>query len=131
MENSFLNEEDYKIVENEHEEVDIEKLMKEFDNLPAPSHNDEIYMDNNDSSLIVEMTNYEENFTIKQLQIICDYYDLSKSERGTKKEDLITAIVLFENDADNLDIVIKRKEMWYYMDELKNDPKMKKYLIWK
>ena len=29
MENSFLNEEDYKIVENEHEEVDIEKLIRE------------------------------------------------------------------------------------------------------
>ena len=131
MENSFLNEEDYTIVENEHEEVDIEKLMKEFNDLPDPSYTDDMYMDNNDSSLIVEMTNYEENFTIKQLQIICDYYELSKSKRGKKKEDLISSIVLFENEPDKLDIVIKRKEMWYYMDELKNDPKMKKYLIWK
>lgn len=131
MENSFLNEEDYTIVENEHEEVDIEKLMKEFNDLPDPSYTDDMYMDNNDSSLIVEMTNYEENFTIKQLQIICDYYELSKSKRGKKKEDLISSIVLFENEPDKLDIVIKRKEMWYYMDELKNDPKMKKYVIWK
>lgn len=131
MESSILNEDDYAIIENEQKEIDIEKLMKEFNDLPAPTQVEDIYMESNDSSLVVEMANYEVNFTIKQLQIICDYYDLSKSERGTKKDELITSIVLFENEPENIDIVIKRKEMWYYMDELKNDPKMKKYVIWK
>jgi hypothetical protein len=132
MESSILNENDYAIIENEQQEIDIEKLMKEFNDLPAPTaQTSDVYMENNDSSLIVDMTNYEVNFTIKQLQLICDYYDLSKSERGTKKDELITSIVLFENEPENIDVVIKRKEMWYYMDELKNDPKMKKYVIWK
>ena len=31
--------------------------------------------------------------------------------------------------AFNYDIVLKRKEMWYYMNELKNDKNMKKIVI--
>lgn len=131
MENSIFNENDYTIVENKQPEIDIEKLMQDFNDLPNPIHDNEMYLDNDDSSLMAQATNYEVNFTIKQLQLICDYYTLSKSERGTKKDELISSIVLFEDDADNIDVVIKRKEMWYYMDELSDDPKMKKYIIWK
>jgi hypothetical protein len=79
-----------------------------------------------------EMKNYEMNYTIKQLFLICDYYGLTKQakSRTMKKNEIISLIMIFENDMENIEIVMKRKEMWYYMDLLKADKMMKKYLLW-
>ena len=38
-------------------------------------------------------------------------------------------IINFEGDVANEDIVTKRKMMWFYMEELKNDKYMKKYIV--
>ena len=88
----------------------------------------------NDStnSIVTESNNYNVNFTIKQLLVICDYYSLSKMLKPNKnnKEYIVNALVLFEKDYKNQDIVFKRRNMWYFMAELKNDKFMKKYIIW-
>ena len=78
------------------------------------------------------MINYQENFTVKELLIICDYYGLSKELKQSKcnKEQIIEILVSFESDPNNSDIIFKRQNMWFYMNELKNDKFMKKFLIW-
>ena len=79
----------------------------------------------------MEIKNYDLNFTIKQLTQICEYYNLSKDIKlnKMKKQDIIEQIVLFEHSYENYNTVLKRKEMWYYMGELKNDKLMKKMVI--
>lgn len=84
------------------------------------------------NSIVTESNNYNVNFTIKQLLVICDYYGLSKKLKPNKnnKEYIVNALVLFEKDYANQEIVFKRRNMWYFMAELKNDKFMKKYIIW-
>ena len=84
------------------------------------------------NSIVTESNNYSVNFTIKQLLVICDYYGLSKTLKPNKnnKEFIVNALVLFEKDYANQEIVFKRRNMWYFMAELKNDKFMKKYIIW-
>jgi hypothetical protein len=77
--------------------------------------------------------NYKMNYTVKQLLQICDYYNISKTMKIIKanKDDIITNLISFENNPENYEIVNKRKQMWYYMEELKNDKFMKKFfLLW-
>lgn len=84
------------------------------------------------NSIVAVSNNYNVNFTIKQLLVICDYYGLSKTLKSNKnnKEYIVNVLVLFEKDYANQDIVFKRRNMWYFMAELKNDKFMKKYVIW-
>jgi hypothetical protein len=75
--------------------------------------------------------NYKINYTVKQLLVICDYYNISKNIKLIKanKDDIITNLISFENNPDNYNIVNKRKQLWYYMEELKNDKFMKKFIM--
>ena len=72
--------------------------------------------------------NYQLNFTLRQLTQLCDYYNISKPKK-CNKDILIQMIINFEGDVANEDIVTKRKMMWFYMEELKNDKYMKKYIV--
>ena len=92
---------------------------------------DEPSSDNQYDKIFMEIKNYDLNFTIKQLTQICEYYNLSKDIKlnKMKKQDIIEQIVLFEHSYENYNTVLKRKEMWYYMSELKNDKLMKKMVI--
>jgi predicted DNA-binding protein (UPF0278 family) len=101
--------------------------------------NDDINDNINDNTIInmdnmyPEIINYKINFTVKQLMQICEYYGISKNMKSAKanKDEIINNIVLFENNPDNYSIVIKRKLMWYYIEELKSDKFMKKFvLLW-
>ena len=109
-------------VENElEEEINIEELMAEIDNSEL-----------NDDLVFPKMVNYNENFTVKELLIICDYYGFSKELKNSKcnKEQIIEILVSFESDPINDDIVNKRQTLWVYINELKNDKYMKKYVLW-
>ena len=59
--------------------------------------------------------------------MIADYYSLSK--RKKRKHELIENIVDFENNIDNMEIVEKRKLLWFYIEEIKNDNYLNKFLI--
>ena len=76
---------------------------------------------------IASEINYQTNFTKKELERIADYYMISK--RKKKKDELITDIVFFEKDSTNLMIVHKRKKLWAYMLEIKEDKYLRKFLI--
>jgi len=89
------------------------------------------YLNENDI-FMPQMVNYHENYTVKDLLLICKYYGLSKMIKNNKcdKEQIIQELVFFENDPINAEIVCKRQNMWFYINELKNDSFMKKYIIW-
>lgn len=86
---------------------------------------------NIDDELFSKKVNYQVNFTVKQLMMICDYYGLLKELKGRSKNknDLIEILVEFENNATNSVIIYQRKKLWFYLEELKKDAFMKKY-IW-
>jgi len=100
----------------------IEQLMAEIENAEL-----------SDSDLIIpQMINYNENFTVKELLLICEYYGFAKDVKTNKfnKEQIIDFLVSFETDPNNSDIVFKRQNMWFYINELKNDKFMKKFVLW-
>jgi hypothetical protein len=78
------------------------------------------------------LINYNENYTVKDLLLICDYYGIIKEFKLNKcnKEQIIDILVNFEANPLNCDITSKRKNMWFYINELKNDKFMKKYVLW-
>ena len=75
---------------------------------------------------------YKINYNVKDLLLICEYYGIAKELKVQKfcKEMIIYFLVDFEKDPLNNTIVTKRKKMWYYINMLKNDKFMKKYIIW-
>ena len=66
-------------------------------------------------------------FTKKELERICDYYKISK--RKKRKGDLIQDIIIFEQDEQNAEIANRRNELWYCIEQIKNDNYLKKFLI--
>lgn len=79
-----------------------------------------------------KMMDYDMNYNVNQLLVICEYYDLVKTYKLKKcnKQTIIRVLVDFEEDIKNYEIVSKRKLFWYYINELKNDKFMKKYILW-
>jgi len=115
---SFYIQEIEKDTENN---LNIDELMMEIDNTEL----------NYDLS-IPQMINYHENYTLKELLIICEYYGFAKELKNNKynKEQIVDYLVSFESDINNSDIVFKRQNMWFYIDQLKNDKFMKKFVLW-
>ena len=110
-----------------HEEtnVNVDEIMSNFEN--------ETFNDYESEDVIAsQILNYQMNFTMKQLLVICDYYGISKEIKLNKatKIEVINALVYFENNSINEDVVLKRKNLWFYLNELKNDKSMKKYVLW-
>jgi hypothetical protein len=105
----------------EENDFNIHELMAEIDNF-----------DLNDELNIPRIINYNENYTVKELLMICEYYGFAKDLKNNKynKEQIIDFLVTFESDINNSDIVCKRQNMWFYINELKNDKFMKKFVLW-
>jgi hypothetical protein len=122
------------IEKQEENNFNIEELIDEIENVVEIENiveigNTEIL----DYDLMIpQMINYNENFTVKDLLMICDYYGFAKDVKANKfnKEQIIDFLVSFETDTNNSDIVFKRQNMWFYMNELKNDKFMKKFVLW-
>ena len=70
---------------------------------------------------------YDSEYTKKEIIRIVEYYKLSK--RKKKKNELIDDIVNFELDVSNQEIVERRKRLWGYIEEIKIDEYLSKYLI--
>ena len=79
------------------------------------------------SDYVAQELNYNENYTLRQLYRIAEYYDISK--RKNKKTELIEEIVVFENQPENCEIVNRRATLWSYMEEIKQDKYLSKFLI--
>ena len=94
----------------------IPKYQQQFKRIRTHSFNDD---DNN--------TNYNDN-SIKELTLICDYYNINISKM--KKKDIINEINNFEFSYQNQFLVKERKRLWFYIETLKNDKYMKKFVLW-
>lgn len=123
---------------NKNNEDEIKNMMYEFINLSEQGEEDNEYLKswlyNNDDNYeyINDESFYEKEYTIKDLLKICNYYGIDKNVKTSKckKQDIISTIVYFESLPENFYIVQKRNTLWKYVNELLNDPKMKKFVIW-
>jgi len=70
---------------------------------------------------------YDTNYTKKDLVKIAEYYEIVIRKKN--KKDLISEIVIFETSVENSSIVERRKELWFYINEIKEDKYLSKYLI--
>ena len=119
----------YDIEENSSptESIDIAELIAEID------EKHDIVKDNkrvtgmpSDISFALEIE-YNTNYTVKSLGQILDYYEISK--RKLRKDEMVQMLIMFEEDPENMEIVEKRKRMWSYVDEFKEDKYFSKYII--
>ena len=69
---------------------------------------------------------YQYNYLKPELMHVARYYDL-KTRKKTKI-DLITDIVGFELNPENIFIVEKRKYLWNYIEELKEDDYLSQFI---
>lgn len=122
--NEISDNELQKMIQELNEEINVEyKDDKNIDLMYFINkdfyNNDELY--------------YNQEYSIKELLKICNYYGIDKNIRTSKckKQDIISTIIYFESLTENYLIVQERNLMWAYMTELFNDSKMKKYVIWK
>jgi hypothetical protein len=112
--------------ENNGGDFNIQELM---DKITLNKLNDNLLFNN--EFIIPQMVNYNINYNVKELFIICEYYGIAKQLKKYNKEQIIESLVIFETNPQNSEIVNKRKNMWFYINELKNDKFMKKYVLWK
>ena len=92
------------------------------------NYNDLLVLVNNDLNIGFKIHN-REIFLKKELEKIAGYYEIST--RKKKKDHLIDDIIEFEINEDNFDITERRKLLWQYIEEIKNDRYLKKFLIFK
>lgn len=100
--------------------VTYEDLVKEVDLMEMSSL---IGMDD----YIASEVDYQTNYLKKDLERIADYYEISK--RKKRKDQLIEDIVIFEKDPANIEVVFRRKKLWSYVQEIKDDKYLSKFLI--
>jgi len=112
------------------EEIDTNK-SEENNEINLEDFISEIEMSENFLNVPI-MSSYSVKLTVKHLLLICEYYGFSKEMKLQKynKKQIIEKIVSFEAEPDNYNIVTKRHNSWFYMNELKNDKFMKKFLLW-
>jgi hypothetical protein len=112
----FVNE-----IKEDNNEINIDDFLFEIENNQL-----------NDELTLPQIINYNENYIVKELFIICEYYGFAKDLKSNKcnKEEIIQFLVEFERNQNNSDIVFRRQNMWFYINELKNDKIMKKYVLW-
>jgi hypothetical protein len=112
-----------------HEESDADADAEDIEDYVAHFLQDSAYSCK-DTDLLSVIHDYESTCNVKDLAKICDYYGISKLINKLKKLEIIYQVVLFENDGVNADIVLKRKQLWYYIEELKQDKFMKRFVMW-
>ena len=106
------------LVEDVNNEND--KLVDEY---PYEMYDDESIA----NQFITQQFYYNDTFTLKELYHIANYYDISKKKK--EKAELIDDIIAFELDDENSELVEQRKRLWFYVNEIKNDNYLSKFLI--
>ena len=124
-------------MENENIIVSIDSDDSQEEDMNLDYINDFLNDVNEESNLLQDLRiphvlDYSENYTVKELVLICDYYGFSKEIKANKltKDMLIQCLVDYELDPTNSVIVEKRRNMWFFINELKNDKFMKKFVLW-
>ena len=122
----------FSLVETKEEgsDIDYNEILKDMEN------EEKILLNNNQNTIQQELSldditarelDYNTNNTKKALIKIAEYYEISV--RKKTKADIISEIVIFENEIENVAIVERRRELWFYMNEISEDKYLSKYLI--
>jgi hypothetical protein len=86
---------------------------------------------NNKQNIDISQIDYYKNYTLKEIMLICDYYEITKYVKTNKYNKLqtISFLIQFESSIKNFEIVKKRKTLWMYINELKKDKFIQKYIL--
>ena len=119
----------YDIEENSSpiESVDIAELIAEIDEKHDIVKDKKCVTEMPTDIFFALEIEYNTNYTVKSLGQILDYYEISK--RKLRKDEMVQMLIMFEEDPENMEIVEKRKRMWSYVDEFKEDKYFSKYII--
>jgi hypothetical protein len=106
-------------------DLDLYSFLTDFEKMDVdvPSH-----AEPSGDYFLAQMSEYDLNYTLKQLGMIYEYYNIGKIAK-LKKADIIQAIVVFEHDCENCEIVMRRQQLWHYLEELKADKFMKRFVL--
>lgn len=125
--NFFLDE--LQTNNNSATENDINDILNELETINTNTNTNTLYT--YDEWYNSNMEQYYIQLTIKELLKIFEFYGLRKPKSYIYcKINYIKDILAFESKPENYEYVEKRQHFWSYMTELKNDPVMKKYVIW-
>ena len=98
------------------------KHMSEWKNI---GYEELINDDDDDNYYYIDEIDYEQ-MTKKELKHIMKYYKLNIGRKT--KQDYINEIMLYEMDAENIIYVEQRKRLWEYIEELKIDEYLSKFI---
>ena len=119
-ENIFFSLNESNADKGETPDITIEDLMHDIENIEL---NNEFILDD----FYAREINYDTNFIKKDLEKIAAYYNIQKGRK--KKGELIEEIILFEKNPDNIFLVLQREKLWSYINELKEDPYLRQFII--
>ena len=127
-------------IDEQSSNISCESLYAEFiTNTDDPVPPDHFLNEELDRSYALSIE-YNMNYKVSDLTPIMEYYELDikiqrdpadekSKKKAKKKEELIQDIVEFEMDEANKITVDRRKCLWFYMQELKDDKFLHKYII--
>ena len=116
------------LVNNLNTEYKKETVNDEMDFINNQSVDDDTISDLvTENNYFANHLNYQDNYTVKMSTKIMDYYGLDN--RKLRKNEMIEMILLFESEICNIEIIHKRKQLWFYVNELKNDSFFKQYIL--
>jgi hypothetical protein len=110
-------------------EINYNSIQETFETFETFNYNGETELTTQelqDKAYILE-NDYLNNYTVKSLGQIMDYYELNK--KNLKKDEIIQMLVIFESDPQNEPLVEKRLRLWENIKELKKDKYFSKYII--
>jgi len=103
-------------------DLDLNAFLTDFETMDVP------HAEPSGDYFLAQMSEYDLNYTLKQVGMIYEYYNIGKIAK-LKKADIIQAIVVFEHDAENCEVVMRRQQLWHYLEELKSDKFMKRFVL--
>jgi hypothetical protein len=119
------------------ENIHVEFLELEEERLSPSSDIDillsSFYSDDEDYDILdciqnlTDTMDVYESLNVRQLLRIQDFYNIPKTK---KKGEMVANIIAFESNLANAETVLRRKKLWAYMRELKDDKCMKQYVFW-
>tara|TARA_B110000971_G_scaffold163453_1_gene167263 strand:- start:48 stop:422 length:375 start_codon:yes stop_codon:yes gene_type:complete len=101
--------------------------MKSYFSEIINSSDDEKKYSCDPSRIVAIELDYMTNYTVKMLAHILDYYKLSC--RRKKKSEMVQIILIFEEDPVNEVCVSTRRQLWKYMERLRNDEYLSKFIL--
>ena len=110
-------------------EINYNSIQETFETFEIFNYNGESELTRQelqDKAYILE-NDYLNNYTVKSLGQIMDYYELNK--KNLKKDEIIQILVIFESEPQNEPLVEKRLRLWENIKELKKDKYFSKYII--